>query len=189
MFDFDVGRFLLTKGPLSASVAVSAVFLPSSLLVFLTRPDLYDKYGLAGGIFFGAAIGLPMLVVCSLPWYVLLGSAAKLEHLKYRAAQAIQGKAVEQEAPPVAEAVNRPDPFEWPGLVVGGWVANLVLYGLAARAYYHPLRLGATLLLTVSILVPAWIVLIAALNAAVGHVEKGVQAVEEKARAAAIQRR
>ena len=64
MIDVDLGRLFSAKGgrPLGVSVALGAIFLPSSLLLYLTRPDIYERYGLGGGIFFGAAaVGFPIL--------------------------------------------------------------------------------------------------------------------------------
>ena len=75
MIDVDLGRLFSAKGgrPLGVSVALGAIFLPSSLLLYLTRPDIYERYGLGGGIFFGAAaVGFPILYVCTWPWYTLL---------------------------------------------------------------------------------------------------------------------
>ncbi len=56
------------------------------------------------------------------------------------------------------------DPLEWPVLLTGGWTANVFLYFLVALAYYRPLRLGATLLLTVGVVLAAWLVLVVALS-------------------------
>ena len=42
---------------------------------------------------------------------------------------------------------------------MGSWTANLVLYGIAFLAYFHPLRIGATFLLTAAILLAVWFVL------------------------------
>jgi hypothetical protein len=160
MFDLDLAHLLAAKGgrPMSVASLVSAIFLPSSLLVYFTRPDLFGSYGIAGGILFGAACGFPVVAACCFPWYALYWAGSKSERIEKRLQDAVSQAAVPPE-PSLAEQVTTEDPFEWPTLLLGGWTANGILYGLVALAYYRPIILGATLLLTVAIVLGVWLVL------------------------------
>src|SRR5581483_6237695 len=180
MLDVDLTRLLLGKGsrPLSVSLVISAIFLPSSLLVFLTRPDIYHDYGLVGGIFFGAVIGFPVLIALSLPWFAGLNAALKAESLTERTRLAVAGEVLEKPTRPIAESVNDENPFEWPVIIIGAWFANLVLYGLCVLAFYRPIRLGATLLLTGSIALIIWLLVGIALELRLAHMEKPIKKLE-----------
>ena len=177
MIDLDIARLFLAKGgrPLSVGVTLGAIFLPSSLLVYLTRPDIFHDYGIVGGIFFGAAVGFPVVYACTWPWYALLSSAVKQEKLWQRIPEAL-APGPGQAEPSITEQVTAEDPLEWPTLLTGGWLANAILYGLVALAYYRPLRLGATLVLTASIVVGAWLVLAIYVHFGLKRLEREVQA-------------
>ncbi len=173
MFDLDLSNLFAAKGgrPHSVIVALSAIFLPSSLLVYLTRPDLFERFGVVGGIFFGAAVGLPLLSACCWPWNALLVAGVKQDELNRRITEA-QGVVQSRPEPGVIEKVTAEDPLEWPVLLAGGWTANLVLYSLVILAYYRPLLLGATLLLTVGIILAVGLICAVALNARIKHLER-----------------
>lgn len=160
MFDLDLMRLVAAKGgrPLSVASLVSAIFLPSSLLVYLTRPDLFTRFGIVGGLLFGAACGFPVVFACTWPWYALFSAASENERYQRRVLDAINNAPIQPE-PSLAEKVAIEDPFEWPTLLLGGWTANSVLYLLVAIAYYERILLGATLLLTVAITFGVWVVL------------------------------
>ncbi len=52
------------------------------------------------------------------------------------------------------------DPLEWPCLLTGAWTANLIIFSIATVAYYRPIRIGATFLLTAAILLSVWVFLL-----------------------------
>ncbi len=137
---------------------VSAIFLPSSLLVYFTRPDLFTRFGIAGGLLFGASCGFPLVFACSCPWYAFYWAASQAEKHEQRVSDALHNVPVKDD-PTLAEQVATDDPFEWSTLLLGGWTANLVLYVLVMIAYYRPIQLGKTLLLTVAIVLGIWLVL------------------------------
>jgi len=134
--------------PLSVAVTAFALFLPASLTIFLSNPMLFVMLGLNGVILLSMAISLPIIMLCFGIWYTPLSAVLRLQRL-------VQDKEIRDQD--VAEAVSREDPLEWPCLLTGSWTATLVLYGIAARAYTHPLRIGATFLLTAAILFGAWL--------------------------------
>jgi hypothetical protein len=183
MLDFDLTRLLAAKGgrPLSVLIALSAIVLPSSLLVYFTRPDLYKTYGIAGGIFFGATVGLPVVFACCWPWHAVFQAGVQQEEITRRIAEAF-GTASPRPQLTVVETVTAEDPLEWPVLLIGGSTANIVLYCLVAVAYYHPFRLGSTLLLTVVILLAVWVVLVVWLRVALKRLERSTQAAIDNAR-------
>jgi len=173
MLDFDLSTLIAAKGgrPFSVIVGVSALFLPSSLLVYLTRPDLYQRYGIIGGIFFGVAVGLPLVTACCWPWYAFLTAVVKQEAINRRIAEA-RGTVQARPQLGVIEKLTVEDPLEWPALLSGGWTANIVLYGLVVLAYYRPLLLGATLLLTVGIILAMGLIWAVLLNMRIAQLER-----------------
>jgi hypothetical protein len=183
MLDLDLSGLLAAKGgrPLGVIVAVAAIFLPSSLLVYFTRPDLYQRYGIAGGIFFGAAVGLPVVFVCCWPYSVLVWPAVKQEEIRRRIPEAF-GTLPPRPPRSATEKMLAEDPFEWPVSVTRGWTGNIVLYCLVAIAYYRPLRLGATLLLTVGIVLAMWLLLAVLLVLGIKRLERITQTAIENAR-------
>ena len=135
--------------PLTLAGAISALFLPGSLIIFLSRPILYATYGLSVVLFLSVAVSFPIVTLCFGICYAPLSAVLKVERLT-------KGTFVEEED--LDSLLQHEDPLEWPGLLAGGWLANLILYSLAAYSYAHPLRLGATFLLTASILGAIWLV-------------------------------
>ena len=136
--------------PLSVAVTAFALFLPASLTIFLSDPVLFTTLGLNGVILLAIAVSLPIVMLCFGIWYTPLTALLKTQHL-------VQGRETQDQD--VAQAVNKEDPLEWPCLLTGSWTATLVLYGIAALSYAHPLRVGATYLLTSAILLGLWLVL------------------------------
>ncbi len=136
--------------PLSVAVTAFALFLPASLTIFLSDPVLFTTLGLNGVILLAIAVSLPIVMLCFGIWYTPLTTLLKAQQL-------VQGRETQDQD--VAQAVNKEDPLEWPCLLTGSWTATLVLYGIAAFAYAHPLRVGATYLLTAAILSGLWILL------------------------------
>ncbi len=187
MIDVDLGRLFSAKGgrPLGVSVALGAIFLPSSLLLYLTRPDIYERYGLGGGIFFGAAaVGFPILYVCTWPWYTLLQAAIRQENIYRRIPDAAK-LALPRPEPSTLEKVTADDPLEWPTLLTGGWTANGLLYVLVVIAYYRRLALGRTLILTAGIVLAVWLVLAILLHLGLKKRENDVQAAVARVQQAA----
>jgi hypothetical protein len=174
LFDLDLTALLAAKGgrPLGVMVTLSAIVLPSSLLIYLTRPDLFQRYGIGGGLLFGAAVGFPIVFACCWPWYVLSWATLRQEEISRRAAQAFSPVQPPSPTPTAFQKMTAEDPLEWPVLIAGGMTANVVLYSLAARAYYRPLLLGATLLLTVGIIIAVWLVLAVLLNWGIRRLER-----------------
>ncbi|SRR6266566_3434499 len=173
MFDLDLTRLVAAKGgrPLSVATLLSAVFLPSSLLVYFTRPDLFNRFGITGAILFGAACGFPVVYACCFPWYAFYWAGQEGEKHERRLQDVINNQLPAPE-PTLAEQVSREDPFEWPILLLGGWTANVVLYILVAVAYYRPILLGSTLLLTVGIILTVWLVLLSLFGIALRRTRK-----------------
>ena len=136
--------------PLSVAVTVFALFVPASLTIFLSDPALFSSLGLNGVILLSLGISVPIVMLCYGLWYTPLSALWKAQRL-------FQGQAEPEDD--LAKTLNAEDPLEWPCLLAGGWTANLVLYAIAAIAYTHPLRIGATFLLTAAILVVLWLVL------------------------------
>jgi hypothetical protein len=183
MIDLDLARLIAAKGgrPLGVFIALGTLFLPSALLVYLTRPDFYARYGIVGGIFFGAAVGFPMVWVCCWPWYVVLWAALKQERITKRLPEAFRPGPKPPE-PSLVEQATAEDPLEWPTLVMGAWLANGVLYLLVVIAYYRPLLLGATLLLTAGIVLAVWLVLTVLLRLGLARFERETEQTIESIR-------
>ena len=145
----DISHFVAAQRnrPLSIAVAVSAVFVPSSLIIFLSKPALYTQLGINGVILLSTAISLPILLLCYGLWYTPLKTILQLE-------QRMKG---ETDEPDLLDALKSDDLLEWPCLFAAGWTTHLILYGVAGFAYFRPIRIGATLLLTAAIIAGVWI--------------------------------
>jgi hypothetical protein len=70
------------------------------------------------------------------------------------------GRQVGQSSGNLADDIAVDDGLEWPILLSSSWMANLILYVMAALAYRHPLRIGATYLRTSGVLLAIWLLLI-----------------------------
>lgn len=138
--------------PLSVAVAAMALFVPGYLIIFLSKPSLFETVGLNGVLILSVAISLPILLLCFGLWYSPLSSVLKAQQL-------LQGQPQETDLETI---VRNDDPLEWPCLLAGGWTANLLLFGTAAYAYFRPLRIGATFLLLAAILLGIWFLAFAA---------------------------
>ena len=186
MLDLDLTALLAAKGgrPLGVMVTLSAIILPSSLLVYLTRPDLYQRYGIGGGLLFGAAVGFPVVFACCWPWNVLTWAAIKQDEISRRTLEAFGPPQPPAPAPTMLQKMTAEDPLEWPILVTGGMTANVVLYVLVALAYYRPLLLGATLLLTVGMIVAIWLALLVLFRLGMRRLERQTNEAIAKARQA-----
>jgi len=141
--------FLTTQRnrPLSIVIAVLSLFAPGSLIIFLARPGIFSQVGLNGAILLSVCISVPIVLLCYGIWYAPMSTFLKAQRL-------LQG-----EPPQVdfMQALKMDDPLEWPCLLAGAWTANVILFAIAAIAYYRPLRIGATLLLTAAILFGIWL--------------------------------
>jgi hypothetical protein len=136
--------------PLSLSVAVLALFVPASLVIFLAKPSLYGQLGVNGVILLSLAISLPIVLLCFGICYTPLNALWRLQ--KMVAGQPLVPADMEA-------ALKGEDPLEWPCLLTGAWGANLILFSIAMVAYFKPLRIGATLLLTAVVLLSVWVFL------------------------------
>ena len=135
--------------PLSVAVCVAALFLPTTLTIFLSTPSLFQSVGLNGVLVLSFAASLPILMLCFGLWYTPMSVLLSLERL-------IRG--IKDSDDDLATKLNRDDPLEWPCLLSAGWTANALLFVISALAYRHPLRVGATYLLTASILAGLWLI-------------------------------
>jgi hypothetical protein len=134
--------------PLSIAVTVSALFVPASLTLFLSKPELYTTLGLNAVLLLSLGISLPIVMLCFWIWYTPLSALLKAQRL-------VLG--TKGEEGDLAQTLGVEDPLEWPCLLSGGWTANAILFVIAALAYRHPLRIGATFLLTAVILFGVWL--------------------------------
>ena len=137
--------------PLSIVIAVLSLFAPGSLIIFLARPGLFSQVGLNGVTLLSVCISVPVVLLCYGIWYAPMSTFLKAYRL-------LQGQAPQID---FMEALKMDDPLEWPCLLAATWTANLILFSIAAIAYYRPLRIGATLLLTAAILFGVWLILAA----------------------------
>lgn len=149
--------------PLSVAVAALALFVPTSLTIFLSRPELYTQLGLNGVILLSVAMSLPIVLLSFGIWWTPLTAILRAQRL-------VQGGPPQEDD--LAKTLSAEDPLEWPCLLTGGWTATLVLFLIAAIAYAHPLRLGATFLLTAAMLFGIWLVLAVASSVYYERVER-----------------
>src|SRR6185436_18938328 len=117
--------------PIGVAVVCSALFVPTSLTIFLSRPELYIVLGLNGTILFSAAMSLPILMLCYGLCYTPLSALVRIKRLSTRQLPDLDFE----------EAVNAEDRLEWPSLFIGGSIANFILYFIVAVAYFYRLRL------------------------------------------------
>jgi hypothetical protein len=140
--------------PLSIVVAALALFAPASLTIFLARPDLFSSVGVNGVLLLSVCISLPIILICYGIWWTPLSALLKI-------VRALQGHVPETD---MLRIVTSEDPLEWPCLLAGAWSANVIMFVIAAVAYFRPIKIGATFLLTAGILWGIWfLVLIASI--------------------------
>jgi hypothetical protein len=154
MIDDAIGTFLSSQRsrPLSVAVAIFALFVPSSLIIFLSKPTLFMALGTNGVILLSVCISLPIVMICFGIWWTPLNTIRDLQRIS------------RQGPPQVSDlqtSVIAADPLEWPCLLTGAWTANLILFVVAALSYFRPLRIGATFLLLAILLVGLWIIVFA----------------------------
>jgi hypothetical protein len=151
MIDDAIGTFLSAQRsrPLSVAVAIFALFVPSSLILFLSKPTLFTVLGTNGVILLSVCISLPIVMICFGIWWTPLNAIRDLQRISRHGPP----RAADFETSVIAE-----DPLEWPCLLTGAWSANLILFVVAAVSYFRPLRIGATFLLLAALLVGLWII-------------------------------
>jgi hypothetical protein len=150
--------------PLSLLAVASALILPGFLLLFLTHPALVESASLPELLLLSIAPSVPIVLLCFAFWYSLMRALVMTERL-------LAGLPAEDRVP--AElAFTRPDPFEWPSFLAGGYLANGILYCLVAWAYLKPISMGRTLLLTAGILLLVWLLECGLLGWAIHHLKK-----------------
>jgi hypothetical protein len=138
--------------PLSILVAVLALFAPASLTIFLANPGLFATIGVPAVILLSIAISLPIVMLCYGIWWTPLSAI-------FRILRALQGQAPETD---MLRIVTAEDPLEWPCLLGGAWSANVILFVIALIAYFEPIRIGATFILTAAILFGIWFLILIA---------------------------
>lgn len=154
MIDDAVSTFFSAQRsrPLSVAVAIFALFVPSSLTIFLAKPKLFMAVGVNGVLLLSVCISLPIVMLCFGIWWTPLTAIRDLAR-------------IQREGPPKAAdfetALTADDPLEWPCLLTASWTANLLLFLVATVAYFRPLRIGATYLLLAALLSASWIVVYA----------------------------
>jgi hypothetical protein len=67
--------------PISIAMVASALFVPSSLTIFLSRPEFYSVLGLNGVILFSLALSLPIVVLCYGICYTPMSAIVKVQKL------------------------------------------------------------------------------------------------------------
>jgi hypothetical protein len=137
---------------MSVAIAVFALFVPSSLTIFLAKPQLFAAVGFNGVILLSVCISLPILMLLFAIWWTPLTTVRQLQR-------------IQREGPPRTEdlesQLNAEDPLEWPCLFQAAWTAHLILFLVAAVAYYRPIRIGATFILLGLLLVIVWVLVMA----------------------------
>jgi hypothetical protein len=136
--------------PLSIAVAVLALFVPSTLTLFLSHRELFAQLGTHGVVLLAIGLSLPIELGCFSLFWTLLSGVQGLEQLS-------RGVAVT--SPTIEDAVAGKDQYEWPSLLAGGWVSTCILYAIAAVAYFKRISVGRTYLLVASGTWLVWIVL------------------------------
>ena len=151
MIDAALGTFLSAQRsrPFSVAVAVFALFVPSSLTIFLSKPMLFAMLGINGVLLLSVGISLPIIMLCFGIWWTPLTAIRNLQRIQR------EGSA---RAPDFETELTAEDPLEWPCLLTGSWTANFILFVVAAIAYYRPLRIGATFLLIAILLGLLWLI-------------------------------
>lgn len=103
--------------PFMVAMAIAGIILPTSLMIFLTKPDLFVSWPITKVLLLAAAIGAPGLILSM-----------------------------------CIVTVYNP---EWDYFVKLGTAAlftNLFHFGIAAYAYFRPLRIGASYIVMATIL-------------------------------------
>ncbi|PYT90144.1 MAG: hypothetical protein DMG36_20985 [Acidobacteria bacterium] len=136
--------------PLSIVVAVLALFAPGALIIFLARPELFASVGITGVILLSICISLPIVMICYGIWWTPLSAIHKI-------LLALRGEMPETD---FLRLVTKADPLEWPCLLAATWSSSVIMFGIAVVAYYVPIRIGATFLLTASILLGTYLIVL-----------------------------
>jgi hypothetical protein len=136
---------LQDKEDVFSVVNIVAALLPSpALLLFITRPDLFVKLDAMHLLFLLPGIGVGVMIACGFASVNLAGaSQERAERIRRRDNR---------------PAAPREGQKEWLFLSNSSGFANMFLFFLSAWAYWHPLRLGASLVaLVVTIVVGSFV--------------------------------
>jgi len=128
------------SAPVTVASVLVATFAAPALLMFLAAPALFGQLDFAKLMLLASSIGSPILLLCIGFYYA--------PAFLWRNRDLIR-------TPPDrtgASVVREDDDLLWGATWHGSNFAHLLLFGLAAWAYYHPIRLGASLLLMAAIL-------------------------------------
>ena len=127
---------LKPNAPLSTATAVAAVFLAPVLLLYVDEPLLVQALDGATLILLAAAIGFPILTLSAFVFLVILQGLAEWD-------QPTEGPLRQS----ILRLASNEPPLEWASVWGGASLANVILYGLAARAVFYPLDLKSSVLL------------------------------------------
>lgn len=123
---------LREKENVPSLVAIVTAIIPApGLLVFVARPDLFNALDLVHLLILLAALGYAMLIVCTVTGdNIKQGQRIRAEQVLRRDGGLLVRSLAQSE-------------YQW--LYGAASAANIVFLLLAAWAYWHKLRLGATL--------------------------------------------
>lgn len=134
----ETARGLLDRWPLSMIALVSCLFLPGPLIIFIAQPQLFAAWSGAILILMSLAITFPVLMLSSLTIATGLSVFQQITHTTDQ---------------------DWTSEHQWKLVIGAGNLTNLCLYTVAAVAYHHQIRLGATLLLVCALLLGFTLVL------------------------------
>jgi hypothetical protein len=130
------------NAPLSTAGALSALAVAPAFLLLVNNSILFTSLGFAKLVLVSVALGLPVLSLCGGLCIVMLHAVAEWDRPLPTTASL---------RPFILEIAREPR-LEWEGLWLGAGLANLIFYGLAARASFAHFYLGRTLLLVALVL-------------------------------------
>jgi hypothetical protein len=128
MFD----PLLQDKEELFNVVTVLANLLPSpALLVFVAKPELFEKLDTIHLLLLLPGIGFSFMIVCVIAWAVVRsGRRARANRIRVRDGQ-----------PLIPNEVSK----DWHVFTYGSGYSTMLLLPLTVWAYWHSVRLGASL--------------------------------------------
>src|SRR5690606_8385244 len=106
MIEQAIAGILSTQRSKPVSLAVTAVslFAPAFLLIFLSRPELFQVIGLNGVMILSVSVSVPIVLLCVGLWYMPMALLLRLERM-------VHGRLDDSN---FEAALEEPDPIEWP---------------------------------------------------------------------------
>lgn len=132
--------------PVSLAACAGSLFVPGTLIVFLTRPELFFRLDIARFLLLVLTISVPLIALCYSLFYTAL---AMVYHTSLEAQKAA--------GMDVSAAADAEDLFQWPSLMAGAWLAMVIQFVTAVVAYERPIQLGATLIAVAKWLLGIWV--------------------------------